>query len=176
MSFNEAFAAARHEVGPGGVFHWHDGVYGTYYANEWHGLSDAYKHEFSNYHYDNLPDTQYEEVVTVEAKVANDFAYIHEVPEGYDDVAIVNTEHIEFDREAVAVVSTNMNEQEMVFLDTDFDNSHDIAVVSDTAYSEEPSVFAGDDEDIIAFRPHNFDMNNEHLVDFHNNDDISNFV
>jgi len=54
MSFNEAFAAARHEVGAGGVFPWNGHVYGTYYANEWHGFSDAYKQEFSNYHY-NVP-------------------------------------------------------------------------------------------------------------------------
>jgi len=34
MSFNEAFAAARAEVGPGGVFEWHGHSYNTYYAEE----------------------------------------------------------------------------------------------------------------------------------------------
>jgi len=48
MSFNSAFAAARQEVGPHGVFEWRDGVYGTYYANEWNGLSDEYKTKFNN--------------------------------------------------------------------------------------------------------------------------------
>jgi len=51
MSFSEAFASARHEVGPGGVFQWREGIYGTYYANEWKELSDEYKHAFSNYAY-----------------------------------------------------------------------------------------------------------------------------
>jgi hypothetical protein len=51
MSFSQAFAAARAEVGPGGVFEWHGKYYGTYYADEWAGFSDEYKREFSNYHY-----------------------------------------------------------------------------------------------------------------------------
>ena len=52
MSFSEAFASARHEVGPGGVFAWHGGIYGTYYVNEWQDFSDDYKQSFSNYAYD----------------------------------------------------------------------------------------------------------------------------
>lgn len=41
MTFDEAFAAARAEVGPGGIFEWHGSTYGTYYANEWDNMSDA---------------------------------------------------------------------------------------------------------------------------------------
>lgn len=39
MTFAEAFAAARDEVGAGGVFTWHGGVYGTFYADEWNAMS-----------------------------------------------------------------------------------------------------------------------------------------
>ena len=61
MSFNEAFAAARSEVGPGGVFSWHGGVYGTYYANEWANMDNAARNDFAQsvhqsptpYHPDN---------------------------------------------------------------------------------------------------------------------------
>ena len=46
MSFSEAFAAARAEQGPGGVFEWHGNLYSTYYENEWSSMSaeehDAY--------------------------------------------------------------------------------------------------------------------------------------
>ena len=46
MSFDEAFAAAHDEVGPGGVFEWHGNVYNTYTDEEWNALSpeeqDAY--------------------------------------------------------------------------------------------------------------------------------------
>lgn len=47
MSFGEAFAAARAEVGPGGVFYWHGGVYGTYYADEWNAMTAEDKHEYA---------------------------------------------------------------------------------------------------------------------------------
>lgn len=48
MSFSEAFAAARQEVGPGGVFEWHGGVYGTYYANEWSDMTPEQRAEFGS--------------------------------------------------------------------------------------------------------------------------------
>ena len=46
MSFGEAFAAARAEVGPGGVFHWHGGIYNTYTADEWNNMSVEQKNDF----------------------------------------------------------------------------------------------------------------------------------
>lgn len=39
MSFSQAFAAARAEVGAGGAFVWHGNVYGTYTAAEWNAMS-----------------------------------------------------------------------------------------------------------------------------------------
>ncbi|MCF0196639.1 MAG: hypothetical protein HUK03_05320 [Bacteroidaceae bacterium] len=48
MSFSEAFAAARDDVGPGGVFTWHGNTYGTYYKDEWEALTPEQRHEFSN--------------------------------------------------------------------------------------------------------------------------------
>ncbi|GHB73543.1 hypothetical protein [Persicitalea jodogahamensis] len=46
MSFGQAFAAAREDVGPGGIFSWHGEVYNTYYAEEWKGLSLAQRQAF----------------------------------------------------------------------------------------------------------------------------------
>lgn len=39
LSFSQAFAQARAQVGPGGVFAWHGKVYGTYYENEWNSMT-----------------------------------------------------------------------------------------------------------------------------------------
>lgn len=47
MSFSEAFAAAREETGPGGVFAWRGNVYGTYMADEWETMSDDEKDLFA---------------------------------------------------------------------------------------------------------------------------------
>ena len=48
LSFAEAFAQARAEVGPGGVFHWHGGVYNTYIEEEWDALSSNDRTDFAH--------------------------------------------------------------------------------------------------------------------------------
>ena len=65
MSFGEAFAAARHELGAGGLFVWHGNTYGTYYANEWNDMTpeqhDQYwadvQHTTSTIEYDPMDDS-----------------------------------------------------------------------------------------------------------------------
>lgn len=47
LSFGEVFAQARAEVGPGGVFHWHGGIYNTYTAAEWNAMPITQKHDFA---------------------------------------------------------------------------------------------------------------------------------
>lgn len=48
MSFSKAFAAAREQVGGGGVFEWHAKVYGTYYENEWNNMSQEERAEWQS--------------------------------------------------------------------------------------------------------------------------------
>lgn len=48
MSFSEAFASARHEVGANGAFVWHGQVYTTCYAEEWNALSPEEQNAFSS--------------------------------------------------------------------------------------------------------------------------------
>ena len=47
LSFSQAFAAARAEVGSGGVFMWHGRLYNTFTAEEWSAMNDAQKDEFA---------------------------------------------------------------------------------------------------------------------------------
>jgi hypothetical protein len=49
LSFGQAFAAARAEVGPGGVFYWHGGIYNTFTAEEWSAMSVEQKNEFAQH-------------------------------------------------------------------------------------------------------------------------------
>jgi len=46
MTFEQAFASSREEVGPGGVFRWHGNTYSTFYKEEWGSLSLEQKQEF----------------------------------------------------------------------------------------------------------------------------------
>ena len=54
MSFSEAFAVARAEVGPGGAFEWRGDVYGTYTADEWNNMTaDDRQEYFSHFNWSN---------------------------------------------------------------------------------------------------------------------------
>lgn len=56
-SFAEAFADARAQVGPGGVFEWHGKVYGTFYKDEWDQMSAEERAEWqSKVDYNDLRD------------------------------------------------------------------------------------------------------------------------
>jgi len=64
MSFNVAFAAARAEVGAGGVFQWNNGIYNTYTAEEWAIMDATDKSQYwasvDNQAFDyNAPDPAY---------------------------------------------------------------------------------------------------------------------
>lgn len=52
MTFKDAFAVARDEVGPGGVFEWHGKTYSTYTSAEWQSMDHddriAYQHSVTN--------------------------------------------------------------------------------------------------------------------------------
>lgn len=70
MSFKEAFAAARDEVGPGGVFYWHGGIYGTYYKEEWDAMSAEEKAEFGDLASNMFPEAEDAENAIIPQDVA----------------------------------------------------------------------------------------------------------
>lgn len=60
LSFGEAFAQARAEVGPGGLFIWHGGIYNTYTIEEWNAMTPQQKIDFAHqvnpeYHVQHIP-------------------------------------------------------------------------------------------------------------------------
>jgi hypothetical protein len=48
ISFNQAFADARAELGPGGLFVWEGDLYHTYTASEWNSMTNEERMEFSS--------------------------------------------------------------------------------------------------------------------------------
>ena len=91
MSFGEAFAAARAEVGPGGCFEWHGMVYGTYTADEWNGMTAGERAEYgSHFNWNNLDhSTSHVAQHSTAAHVNNE---IHAV-EYEDDIEVVSVDH-----------------------------------------------------------------------------------
>lgn len=149
MSFADAFAAARAEVGPGGAFEWHGKVYNTYYKSEWQNLSDSDRAEYeshfawnhhNNAHHDNLAhnDTDHNTDNIVpgdhptddlvkgdEVHVVNGEDEILVTPEDEDD-SVVEVLGVGYDDEIganVGIVSVDGNEA--ILLDVDLDETFD---------------------------------------------------
>ncbi|MDE6427579.1 MAG: hypothetical protein K2K59_01345 [Muribaculaceae bacterium] len=47
-NFSDAFAQARQQVGPGGVFEYNGRLYGTYYINEWNDMTAQEKADYQS--------------------------------------------------------------------------------------------------------------------------------
>ncbi|MDO4336053.1 MAG: hypothetical protein Q4C37_09570 [Bacteroidales bacterium] len=57
-NFSDAFAQARAQVGPGGVFEYNGKIYATYTAEEWNGMSQQERVDFQSHVYDVAPSRQ----------------------------------------------------------------------------------------------------------------------
>lgn len=144
MSFGEAFAAARAEVGPGGVFHWHGGIYNTYTADEWNNMTVEQKHDFAQQVQPEIkPDelstpTDANTHVVVEHHVYHHHEYKpapevhHEVTN--EDVQVVNPQVAQsyqaLEGEDVHIVGyTNVGGHLTVGYDLTGDNQVDVAII-----------------------------------------------
>ena len=121
MSFSEAFAAARTEVGSGGVFEWHGNIYSTFTEDEWNGMTAEQREEYGshfNWHSDATHDT---------ASTSHSSNSSHDAPitEEVEVVATDNNEHIGQVHEAtneeveVAEVTPAGNAEEVAVVDAD---------------------------------------------------------
>lgn len=123
MSFNEAFAAARSEVGAGGCFVWHGNVYGTYYASELNAMSPAQRDEFVSQ--STGADTSHPHATYAHHSAASHTEQ-HVSPEkeepGDDDMAveILGVEQVEHEDGSVSNIgAASINGQAVYFIDVD---------------------------------------------------------
>lgn len=145
MTFGEAFASARAEVGPGGAFEWHGGVYGTYTADEWNNMSVAERAAYNDHFSWSHVNAASGNVATVQPiETSNEIEVVEVNPEhnpnhGYDaeDVLITNSEpEIEIlgvvhDHETGANIGgLTVDGQDVYLVDVDGDLEFDI-VASD---------------------------------------------
>lgn len=137
MSFNEAFAAARAEVGPGGVFEWHGGIYGTYYASEWNAMDSAARDEFystvpwhsaSHHHtaHNTTTGEHHAETNVDDNESGNGHEENNEGSNGGSretadaDIEIIGVEHANLDGEHDSIIgAASVNGQAVYFVDID---------------------------------------------------------
>ncbi len=135
MSFGEAFAAARQQVGAPGVFEWHGRIYGTYYAEEWNAMSVAERGEF----------IQHADFDRVTPDMTDDVAVIDEIPEDpatmrADDIEIIDiTSTMTAGGEVSTTAHLSLQGNDVYMLDADGDGRMDVAITDidgDGQYTE----------------------------------------
>ncbi len=131
MSFSQAFAAARREVGPGGVFEWHGKLYGTYYAEEWDAMSDAERDEYFQHfnwaqHHSDYQEPQPEAQETTDTASADDIAVIEANEHQEPEIEVLGVYHD--DQYNMNIGGLSIDGQEVVFVDVDNDGQFDYAL------------------------------------------------
>lgn len=135
MPFGEAYAAAREETGPGGIFSWHGQVYNTYTVEEWQGLSLGQRQEFlSDVGYrptqgTDLRDEEAPRSTPVGENGENEFPQIAENVEGTpasEEDVIAETEEIEPD-----YIELVINGRPALGIDDDYDGVADAIIFVD---------------------------------------------
>lgn len=128
LSFGEAFAAARAEVGPGGVFYWHGGIYNTYTADEWNSMTSNQKNDFA--HQVN-PEIQAHEIST--PTDAQSAAAVYATEDYSEDVQVVGQQDVadtpSEDSDVHIVGYGGVEGHLAVALDTTGDGHADVAII-----------------------------------------------
>ena len=125
MSFGEAFAEARAEVGPGGVFEWHGNLYGTYTADEWASMSADEKAEYNSHFAWNNIDAS-------ESDIHGDFAVSTDVGEPIPVEVGTGPE----------IAENNVNDDNVIYVHEEV-SEPEIEVLGIAQDSETGSIYAG---------------------------------
>lgn len=179
MSFSEAFAAARHEVGPGGVFTWHGNVYGTYYANEWNSMTDEEKADYSR----AVHNTNYQEDYTQSNHGHSNGSDYHDVSHEESEIKILDTEAVETEEGVINVAKVEVDGHYGEIYDLNNDGTPDAALI-DSNDDGRPDIAMVDengdgviDESEVYYDPNlQMDALYDGMPDYANDADASSFV
>lgn len=157
-SFTDAFNAAREQVGPDGVFHWHGNVYSTHTEAEWNSMTPSERSEFvhnASAEYGaasaDQPAQETAHAATAQAQhtahaepaahteqntnthheeADNDVAVHTASNHGDDDVQIVGVEEVRLaDGSTATMATTNVQGHEVYMVDVDHDGIFDVAAM-----------------------------------------------
>lgn len=144
MTFAEAFAAARAEVGSGGVFEWHGHLYGTYYADEWNKMTIEEKADYnSHFAWNDSSATEIKAEVVEERSLMTD-GLIQDEPE--PEVEVLGIVHD--NQNDINIGAVDVEGQRVFLFDVDNDLGFDYIAsdVNQNGMFEENEVdYIGDD-------------------------------
>lgn len=135
VSFSQAFADARAQVGPGGVFEWRGNVYGTYYKDEWDQMSPAQRSEYqASIDYDAVQPDKVEEPQTAHYAQHTTSSHVRETvadtsaPDD-NEVHVIGVEHnvdVNSDGNLEHVAVLESGGQSYLLVDVDRDGQGDV--------------------------------------------------
>lgn len=125
-SFAQAFADARSQVGPGGVFEWRGKVYGTYYKEEWDNMSRAERAEYQS-------KIDYNDVRQHEYNSQSPSTPNHQ-PEilGDDEIRILGVETVQGPNgQSMTIAGLESDNDQALLVDIDNDGQFDVLLHDD---------------------------------------------
>lgn len=180
MSFNQAFAAARAEVGPGGAFEWHGRIYGTYYGDEWNAMTPEQRAEYSshfdwskvdassgnvhqsgNHHAQNTGHDNHHDTGSDNHQANNDNTKPHKAADDDDDIEIIS---VNKDDPQAAQTETGSSGEDILVTDIETPGDHEveiIGVVHDPESGANVGAVTIDNQDVLLI-----DVDNDLTFDF----------
>lgn len=126
MSFGQAFAAARAEVGSGGVFEWRGNIYNTYTEAEWKSMSAAEKAEYgSHFNYHSNSNVQHDDHHSTASHSGTD--HQHSDSDGKDEAQ--KTMEAEESGDGVEVLGVVHDDETGYNLSTVSVDGHDVVLI-----------------------------------------------
>ena len=193
-SFNEAFADARSQVGPGGVFEWRGHIYGTYYEEEWNNMDAGERAQFqSKVDYEAIggltEESGHDSLASVDEPQKEIIASNAEMVDGTSensDVKVLGVEAVtDAQGNPITIAGIEVNGQQALLVDIDNDNTMDVFVADtngDGQISEnelydcsDANISVEDLQQHIAMQqdPHSLLACNDGMPDYINNADVN---
>jgi len=119
LSFGDAFAAARAEVGPGGVFNWQGNLYSTYTKEEWDLMTDEQKDLFA--------EQVKPEIKAADVEVAQHETHVHHTA----TTAQAETAHAQNEEEDVTMADEHIDYEQAPKMRSDYAEQTSEAETSD---------------------------------------------
>lgn len=134
MTFGEAFAAAREEVGPGGVFEWHGQIHTTYTIDEWNALSPEEQRDFNSHFAWN------------QTEVSDNIAQVSSEENIGEVEVIAPNDNIDVTNDDIDIVSVDRNDNSG---DLAYNTGANHAEVMDVSQTDEVDVSLADDIEVL---------------------------
>ncbi|MBQ8867546.1 MAG: hypothetical protein IJ013_07490 [Bacteroidaceae bacterium] len=186
-SFSEAFADARAQVGPGGVFEWRGHVYNTYYESEWENMSPAERAEYqSKIDYSAVTDgsdaTANVQTTASQTEIAPNAQMVDSQPEN-TEVKVLGVEVMtDAEGNQATVAGLEIDGQAAIMVDVDNDGMMDVIAVDEDGNGQltENEVYDASElnistQDLMAQVPGNetYMAQNDGMPDYMNDADVS---